>query len=111
MQETAHELLEELSLPPEFRAMRSAISWARLWRVALKFPDIPSQIVTEISCHALGAHFLNTNVKTILDIGGQDSKAIRVDPDTGKVAAFVMNDKCAAGTGTLPGKGRRSSGS
>ena len=48
---------------------------------------------------ALGAHFLSSNVRTILDIGGQDSKAIRVDPGTGKVAAFVMNDKCAAGTG------------
>jgi predicted CoA-substrate-specific enzyme activase len=100
MQETAHELLEELfAASGVSRNEVSYIVGTGYGRVALKFPDIPSQIVTEISCHALGAHFLNTNVKTILDIGGQDSKAIRVDPDSGKVAAFVMNDKCAAGTG------------
>jgi len=68
-------------------------------RVALKFPDIPSQIVTEISCHALGVHYLNAKTKTIVDIGGQDSKAIRVDTETGKASEFIMNDKCAAGTG------------
>lgn len=54
--------------------------------------------MSEISCHAMGAHFLNPAVKTILDIGGQDVKAISVDDDGG-VAEFVMNDKCAAGTG------------
>ena len=54
--------------------------------------------VTEISCHAKGAHFLNPEVRTILDIGGQDSKAIRLN-ETGDVIDFVMNDKCAAGTG------------
>ncbi|MCR4672492.1 MAG: acyl-CoA dehydratase activase [Lachnospiraceae bacterium] len=54
--------------------------------------------VTEISCHAKGARYFNKDVHTILDIGGQDSKAIRLD-DAGEVADFVMNDKCAAGTG------------
>ncbi len=54
--------------------------------------------VTEISCHARGAQALNPRVRTILDIGGQDSKAIRCD-EKGKVVNFVMNDKCAAGTG------------
>lgn len=54
--------------------------------------------VTEIGCHARGAHFLFPKTKTILDIGGQDTKAIRVAPD-GSVADFCMNDKCAAGTG------------
>ncbi|MFQ6015178.1 MAG: acyl-CoA dehydratase activase [Anaerolineae bacterium] len=54
--------------------------------------------VTEITCHALGAHFLFPDTRTVLDIGGQDSKAIRVSPE-GKVLDFAMNDKCAAGTG------------
>ena len=46
-----------------------------------------------------GAHFLNPGTRTIIDIGGQDSKAIKIDPDNGRVVEFVMNDKCAAGTG------------
>lgn len=54
--------------------------------------------VTEISCHARGARYFNPKVCTILDIGGQDSKAIRLTRDGG-IADFVMNDKCAAGTG------------
>lgn len=54
--------------------------------------------VTEITCHARGAHFLDPGVRTVIDIGGQDSKVIRIDGD-GKVQNFVMNDKCAAGTG------------
>ena len=53
---------------------------------------------TEIMCHAAGAHFLNPHIRSIIDIGGQDSKAILLD-DKGKVKNFVMNDKCAAGTG------------
>lgn len=54
--------------------------------------------VTEITCHAVGAHFLNPAVRTVIDIGGQDSKIIRLD-ENGTVLRFVMNDKCAAGTG------------
>ncbi len=54
--------------------------------------------VTEITCHARGAFFLCPDVHTVIDIGGQDSKAISVGAD-GKVLDFVMNDKCAAGTG------------
>ena len=54
--------------------------------------------VTEITCHARGAHYLYPAVRTIIDIGGQDSKIIRVD-ENGTVTNFVMNDKCAAGTG------------
>ncbi|MEE9911295.1 MAG: acyl-CoA dehydratase activase [Deltaproteobacteria bacterium] len=53
---------------------------------------------TEIMAHAAGAHFLNPEIRTIIDIGGQDSKAIALD-ERGKVKNFVMNDKCAAGTG------------
>ena len=54
--------------------------------------------ITEITCHARGAHYLNPEVRTVVDIGGQDSKVIRLD-ETGAVVNFVMNDKCAAGTG------------
>lgn len=54
--------------------------------------------VTEISCHARGAVSLFPGTRTVIDIGGQDSKAIRVD-EKGRVMSFQMNDKCAAGTG------------
>lgn len=55
--------------------------------------------VTEIACHARGANFIyGPTVRTVLDVGGQDIKAIRCD-DKGKVTNFLMNDKCAAGTG------------
>ncbi len=54
--------------------------------------------ITEIACHGRGAFFLNNSVRTVLDIGGQDSKAISLD-EQGSVTDFVMNDKCAAGTG------------
>jgi predicted CoA-substrate-specific enzyme activase len=54
--------------------------------------------ITEISCHARGASFLFPNTKTILDIGGQDTKGIRIN-EKGEVIDFCMNDKCAAGTG------------
>ena len=54
--------------------------------------------ITEITCHARGAHYLMPEVKTVIDIGGQDSKVIHLG-DEGDVLNFVMNDKCAAGTG------------
>jgi predicted CoA-substrate-specific enzyme activase len=54
--------------------------------------------VTEITCHCRGAQWFVPGVSTVLDVGGQDSKGIRVGPK-GDVADFVMNDKCAAGTG------------
>ncbi len=54
--------------------------------------------ITEISCHAKGANWFFPGVRTILDMGGQDCKAIKCD-ETGKVKKFHMNDKCAAGTG------------
>ena len=53
---------------------------------------------SEITCHAAGMHFLMPEARTIIDIGGQDIKIIRLN-DSGKVENFVMNDKCAAGTG------------
>jgi predicted CoA-substrate-specific enzyme activase len=54
--------------------------------------------ITEIQAFALGAHYLNPNVHTVLDIGGQDTKAIALG-ETGQVVKFEMNDRCAAGTG------------
>ena len=54
--------------------------------------------VTEITCHARGVHAVLGSVRTIIDIGGQDSKAIRINGE-GRVQDFAMNDKCAAGTG------------
>ncbi len=58
-----------------------------------------NKAITEIACHARGANFMyGPSVRTVLDMGGQDCKAIRCD-EKGKVTAFLMNDKCAAGTG------------
>nr|MDO8100150.1 benzoyl-CoA reductase, bzd-type, subunit Q [Candidatus Njordarchaeota archaeon] len=58
-----------------------------------------NRTITEISCHARGANYIwGPMVRTILDMGGQDCKAIRSDRN-GKVTAFLMNDRCAAGTG------------
>jgi (R)-2-hydroxyacyl-CoA dehydratese activating ATPase len=54
--------------------------------------------VTEISCHARGAQFIFPGTRTVVDMGGQDTKAIKVGPE-GNVLDFCMNDKCAAGTG------------
>ncbi|MBI1746298.1 MAG: 2-hydroxyglutaryl-CoA dehydratase [Acidobacteria bacterium] len=54
--------------------------------------------MTEITCHARGAHFIFPHTRTVIDMGGQDSKAISVG-HKGEVSDFVMNDKCAAGTG------------
>ena len=54
--------------------------------------------ITEIMCHAAGAYYLQPHIRTIIDIGGQDSKIILLD-EKGKVKNFAMNDKCAAGTG------------
>jgi len=55
--------------------------------------------ITEIACHARGANYMyGPTIRTVLDMGGQDCKAIRCD-ERGKVTAFLMNDKCAAGTG------------
>jgi bzd-type benzoyl-CoA reductase Q subunit len=65
-------------------------------RVNVPFAD---RTITEIACHARGANFMGgPSVRTILDMGGQDCKVIRCD-ERGKVLNFIMNDKCAAGTG------------
>ena len=65
-------------------------------RVNVPFAD---RSITEIACHARGANYIyGPQVRTVLDVGGQDIKAIRCD-EKGKVTNFLMNDKCAAGTG------------
>ena len=60
--------------------------------------DFADKAMTEILCHGAGAHFINPEVRGIIDVGGQDSKAILLD-NQGRVENFAMNDKCAAGTG------------
>lgn len=63
----------------------------------ISFPGATKRI-TEITCHARGAFFLEPATRTVIDIGGQDSKVIRLD-EQGRNVDFQMNDKCAAGTG------------
>ena len=94
--QSAQKILEEVLEKAGLK--REDISWivsTGYGRVSIPFAD---ENVTEISCHGRGAHYFNPNVLTILDIGGQDSKAIHLS-STGEVTDFVMNDKCAAGTG------------
>ena len=86
------EVLERAGITPDQVACTIATGYGR---VSIPFAD---ENVTEISCHGRGAHYFNPAVRTILDIGGQDSKAIHVNA-TGEVTDFAMNDKCAAGTG------------
>jgi len=64
-------------------------------RIRIPFAN---QNISEITCHGRGAHYFLPSVRTIVDIGGQDCKVIKVD-ETGKLLDFAMNDKCAAGTG------------
>ena len=63
----------------------------------LKVP-FANENISEISCHARGANWLCPTVRTVVDIGGQDCKVMSID-EQGKVIEFVMNDRCAAGTG------------
>lgn len=60
--------------------------------------ELADEVISEIKAYGLGAHHLFQDVRTVLDIGGQDSKVIRVGPG-GRVMRFEMNDRCAAGTG------------
>ncbi len=66
-------------------------------RFMVPFRDIQ---ITELTCHAYAAHFLYPATRVVLDIGGQDIKALKIDSE-GKVRAFRLNDKCAAGTGAF----------
>lgn len=85
------EALRQIDARPEQVAYQVATGYGR------KRAEADGE-VTEISCHARGASYLYPGTRTIVDIGGQDTKAIRVAAN-GKVETFAMNDKCAAGTG------------
>jgi predicted CoA-substrate-specific enzyme activase len=67
-------------------------------REKLEAEGMADKNVSEISCHGFGAFSLDPGIRTIIDIGGQDAKVIKMDGE-GRLADFVMNDKCAAGTG------------
>jgi predicted CoA-substrate-specific enzyme activase len=97
---------------PEHRKLANKVMEEALARAQLKFEDLryivatgygrinvpfADRQVTEITCHAKGLHHLLPTVKTIVDMGGPDSMVIIIHD--GKVTSFVMNDKCAAGTG------------
>ncbi len=91
-QEAFNELLWEAGLSV---GQISHITGTGYGRIALNFID---NAVTEITCHARGAHYLVEGTDLVIDIGGQDSKVIKTDGQ-GNVVDFAMNDKCAAGTG------------
>ncbi|MEP9412252.1 MAG: 2-hydroxyacyl-CoA dehydratase [Candidatus Brocadia sp.] len=91
-EKTFHQILTEHKLSERNIDYIVATGYGRI-----KVP-FAHEVVTEITCHAKGANFFFPKAKTIIDIGGQDSKVIRVDGN-GNVLDFVMNDKCAAGTG------------
>ncbi|MDD3364846.1 MAG: acyl-CoA dehydratase activase [Syntrophomonas sp.] len=83
--------------------LKSGLGWEDIARTVatgygrIGFHQANNQI-SEITCHALGVHHLFPSVRTIIDIGGQDVKAIAISKE-GMISKFVMNDKCAAGTG------------
>lgn len=92
----AEELLKRLLSDANMK--RADLGWivaTGYGRDALSFAD---KTVTEITCHAKGVFHLNPGAKTVIDIGGQDSKLLRLEKN-GHVRDFVMNDRCAAGTG------------
>ncbi|MCR6545193.1 acyl-CoA dehydratase activase [Dehalobacterium formicoaceticum] len=98
--DAAHQILEELL--QEQALSREEIDFivaTGYGRVAITYAH---KAVTEITCHGRGAAFLVPETDTIIDIGGQDSKVIKITPQ-GKVMDFMMNDKCAAGTGRFLG--------
>jgi len=90
------------------RAIRQVLDSAGLRREELKYVlstgygrnsvEIADSEMSELSCHAKGAYYLFPDVHTVIDIGGQDAKVLKLGPG-GLLESFVMNDKCAAGTG------------
>ncbi|KAF1084170.1 R-phenyllactate dehydratase activator [Sporotomaculum syntrophicum] len=94
--QSAREAFDELLLKAGLSAGAiSHITGTGYGRIML---DFINNAVTEITCHARGAHYLVEGTDLVIDIGGQDSKVIRTDGQ-GNVIDFAMNDKCAAGTG------------
>jgi benzoyl-CoA reductase subunit A len=102
--------LERIGDPAEVHSAVEAARDAKLEEVATvgtgygraRLPFPKEQIRSEILCHGLGAHILFPGTRTVLDIGGQDTKAIQVNAD-GIVTSFQMNDRCAAGCGRYLG--------
>lgn len=92
--ETARTVFGELLEQTEIAEHEIRVAATGYGRVGI---DFAHKKITEITCHASGADYLLKGVRTIIDIGGQDSKVISVE--NGKVLSFQMNDKCAAGTG------------
>ncbi len=86
------QLLEKTNTP---KADITAIISTGYGRASIEFAD---KAMTEIICHGAGAYFMNPGVQGVIDVGGQDSKAILLDKN-GNIENFAMNDKCAAGTG------------
>ena len=86
------EALKQASLRQEDLAAIVTTGYGRA-----SFPSA-TKMITEITCHARGAFFVYPETRTVIDIGGQDSKVIRLDKQ-GRNVDFQMNDKCAAGTG------------
>lgn len=95
IEESAEEVFEEtLKIAGVRRGDVKGVFSTGYGRSRVEFAD---RAVTEITCHAVGASFLIPSARTVIDVGGQDSKVIAVDH--GRVVDFVMNDKCSAGTG------------
>jgi predicted CoA-substrate-specific enzyme activase len=92
--ETSASIVRELLDTGALSRAETAITATGYGRARVEDAD---KRVTEITCHARGAEFLRRGVRSVIDIGGQDSKVIEVRD--GRVVAFQMNDKCAAGTG------------
>jgi len=97
---------------PEYRQLANEVMQQALGQASLQIDDVSCIVatgygrlnvpfadrqITELSCHARGVSSLFPNVRTAIDIGGQDAKCMRID--NGRLTSFVMNDKCAAGTG------------
>ncbi|MFX0090783.1 MAG: acyl-CoA dehydratase activase [Candidatus Hodarchaeota archaeon] len=92
------ELIAKLSLTKADMTYCLSTGYGRKIAMKIFLPKDNIEQMTEISCHARGAYFLNSQIKTVIDIGGQDSKAIALNEE-GFVRDFEMNDKCSAGTG------------
>jgi predicted CoA-substrate-specific enzyme activase len=95
-QKTATRLLENAL--KEMQIERSQIDKVFSTGYGRNIVPFADKRISEISCHAKGVNFFIPEVKTVIDIGGQDSKVILLG-EKGRVVDFVMNDKCAAGTG------------
>lgn len=91
--ETGRKIIEKLE-NLGYDRKKSHITATGYGRIAVDFAD---KVITEITAHGKGAHFLGSKDKTVIDIGGQDTKIIVQNED--RVIDFLMNDKCSAGTG------------